>query len=54
MPPAVPVIFTTVDDVTALVVTANVWVVEPAETWMLGNTDAAALLLLDKVTVVPP
>ena len=32
VPPAVAVIFTTVDDVTALVVAANVWVFEPPET----------------------
>ena len=31
-PPVVAVIFTTVEEVTALVVTANVWVFEPAET----------------------
>jgi len=52
--PAVPVIVTGVDDETADVVTVNVRPVLPAATATLAGTVAAAVLLLDSDTTVPP
>ena len=47
-----------IDDVeaaaTALVVTVNVWVLEPAGTVTLAGTVATAVLLLESVTTAPP
>ena len=52
--PAVAEIVTVVVAVTALVLTLKVAVVEPAATVTLVGTVAAAALLLDRVTLVPP
>jgi len=53
-PPALAVIFTVLKEGTWLVVTANVWLLAPALTTMLGNTDATLVSSLDKLTVAPP
>jgi hypothetical protein len=51
--PLVAVIVTDVEEETAAVVTAKVAVVLPAATVTEAGTVAAAVLLLDKVTVAP-
>jgi hypothetical protein len=53
-PPLVPEIVTVVDDVTALVPTANVAVVVPAGTVTPPGTVTTAVLALDSVTTAPP
>ena len=52
--PRVPVIVTEVFEATALVVTVKVAVVAFAATVTLAGTLAAAVLLLDSVTIAPP
>jgi hypothetical protein len=51
---SVAAMVTGVDALTARVVTVNVTVVAPAATVTLAGTVATAVLLLDRVTVVPP
>src|SRR6185436_19983883 len=53
-PPDIAEIVTTVAEVTAFVVTTNPAVVAPAGTVTLAGTEAAAVLLLDSVTITPP
>jgi hypothetical protein len=53
-PPALAVIVTGVDAVTALVAIAKVALVAPCATDMLAGTVAAAVLLLDSETASPP
>ncbi len=53
-PPKPAEIVTGVDVVTALVVTVNVALVDPAGTMTLAGTVAAEVLLLDSVTAAPP
>ena len=50
----VPEIVIVVDAATALVLTVNVALVAPAATVTLDGTRAAAVLLLESVTVAPP
>src|SRR6267154_5508234 len=50
----VPEMVTVVDAATALVLTVNVALVAPATTVTLDGTLAAAVLLLESVTTVPP
>ena len=51
-PPSAAVIVTAVVVLTALVVAVNVALVAPAATVTVAGTDAAALLLLDRLTLV--
>ena len=53
-PPALPEMLTNVDVETETVVIANVVLVAPPATVTLAGTVAAAVLLLDKLTVAPP
>ena len=51
--PRTAVILTVLFDVTVLVLTLNVAIVEPAETVTLAGTVATFVLLLDSVTTAP-
>src|SRR5262249_5496089 len=54
IPPAEAEIVTAVEAVTPFVVTVNVVLVAPAGTVTLAGTVATAVLLLERVTTVPP